>query len=170
MKPMTDPVARVGGALPHCDQRVLHRPGTCRYCDEHPEMQATRMIWGIAYTGESPKVGELPCPSDAIRGQAGAHVWLGNQPEQLGESPAQLIHWVPDEEIPLYPLEHAHPTDDLAERLRPIQLNAVPAIRPAVSTGEFDIRPTTRITREQRKRVLEEVRRQRPWWKRLFGG
>lgn len=68
------------GTVPHCDARVLHAPGECRYCDEHSRWQALRVVWGIAFTGHEPVEGQLPCPSDARRGLAGAHVWPGNQP------------------------------------------------------------------------------------------
>lgn len=40
--------------FPHCDQRVLHAPGLCRYCDRHPEWQKLREKWGIAFTGQLP--------------------------------------------------------------------------------------------------------------------
>lgn len=38
--------------FPHCDSRVLHGPGECRYCDSHPEWQELRQAWGIAFTGQ----------------------------------------------------------------------------------------------------------------------
>lgn len=66
--------------FPHCDQRVLHKPGTCQFCDAYPDRQELRKDWKIAFTGETPKDGELPCPSDAARGRGGAHVWGGNRP------------------------------------------------------------------------------------------
>lgn len=28
------------GTPPHCDGRVIHAPGACRYCDARPELQA----------------------------------------------------------------------------------------------------------------------------------
>lgn len=68
------------GIAPHCDQRVLHAPGECEYCGDRKEWQALRIVWGIAFTGHEPAEGQLPCPSDAARGTAGAHVWPGNQP------------------------------------------------------------------------------------------
>lgn len=37
--------------FPHCDQRILHAPGECQYCDMHPEWQELRQAWGIAFTG-----------------------------------------------------------------------------------------------------------------------
>jgi hypothetical protein len=70
--------------LPHCDQSVLHAPGECVHCDQHPEWQALRVMWGVAFTGH-PVVADtndkVPCPSDYVRGLGGAHSWPGNRPE-----------------------------------------------------------------------------------------
>lgn len=63
--------------FPHCDQRVLHAPGECRYCDMHPEWQALRMAWGISFTGYEPDGKELPCPATHARGD-GVNRWHGN--------------------------------------------------------------------------------------------
>ena len=70
----------LGGVAPHCDQSVLHAPGTCPYCDDRPQWQALRVVWRIAYTGEQPTDGQIACPSDFRRGLGGAHVWPGNTP------------------------------------------------------------------------------------------
>lgn len=75
--------AVVLGAIPHCDSKVLHAPGECRYCDEHEDWQALRTIWRIAFTGHPPATGEQPCPSDAARGLHGAHCWAGNRPSNV---------------------------------------------------------------------------------------
>ena len=69
---------------PHCDQRILHAPGECEYCDRRPEWQALRTSWGIAFTGHKP--GEdawvtMPCPADFNRpaGSPSDHrQWYGN--------------------------------------------------------------------------------------------
>lgn len=66
--------------FPHCDSRVLHAPGTCTFCDKHPDWQELRRVWGIAYTGNLPTESENLCPSDRVRGIGGAHVWGGNRP------------------------------------------------------------------------------------------
>jgi hypothetical protein len=75
------------GPFPHCDSSVLHAPGECTYCDRHPEWQALRRAWGIAYTGHEPidypGWREVPCPSDQRRGRHGAHVWGGNRPTNI---------------------------------------------------------------------------------------
>jgi hypothetical protein len=71
---------------PHCDQRVLHAPGVCEYCDRHPERQELRRAWGIAFTGEAPTTSgwtrQLPCPADFNRPAGGPNDhrrWHGNQ-------------------------------------------------------------------------------------------
>lgn len=83
--------------FPHCDSAVLHAPGECEYCDRHPDWQALRLVWGIAFTGHAPtdvdptyaQAGrQLPCPSDARRGIGQAHTWGGNRPTNV--DPAQL--------------------------------------------------------------------------------
>jgi hypothetical protein len=63
--------------FPHCDARVLHAPKTCDYCDQHPEWQALRVAWGIAFTGWTPEGSELPCPADHSRGD-NHKLWGGN--------------------------------------------------------------------------------------------
>ncbi len=63
---------------PHCDQRILHAPGECRYCDKHPEWQELRFLWGIAFTGYEPEGTELPCPADHAR-PGKAQVWGPNR-------------------------------------------------------------------------------------------
>jgi len=53
--------------FPHCDQRILHKPGTCAYCDGHPLWQQLRDAWGVAFTGEAPVGDQVPCPADHAR-------------------------------------------------------------------------------------------------------
>lgn len=67
--------------FPHCDARVLHAPGECRFCDMHKDWQDLRVTWNIAFTGHQPEAGQKPCPSDEARNLAGAHVWAGNVPQ-----------------------------------------------------------------------------------------
>ena len=62
---------------PHCDSRVLHAPGECEYCDGHPDWQALRVRWGIAFTGYEPVDDELPCPAWYARGEK-SQMWSGN--------------------------------------------------------------------------------------------
>ena len=81
--------------FPHCDQRILHAPGECEYCDAHHDWQALREAWGIAFTGHQPGVGryskELPCPADFNRPQgstADHRRWGGNKPTTARGNPA----------------------------------------------------------------------------------
>lgn len=63
--------------FPHCDARILHAPGECKYCDAHPDWQYLRQVWNISFTGYTPEGVELPCPADYARGEAHAK-WGGN--------------------------------------------------------------------------------------------
>lgn len=65
--------------FPHCDTAILHAPGVCDYCDDHPDWQQLREAWGIAFTGDAPKVRQLPCPSDFRRPGGVNQMWSGNQ-------------------------------------------------------------------------------------------
>lgn len=65
--------------MPHCDQRVLHSPGTCKYCDEYPEWQDARNMWDINFTGEHDPNKTL-CPSEAKRDIDTIERWPGNRP------------------------------------------------------------------------------------------
>lgn len=67
---------------PHCDERVLHAPGECVFCDAHPAVQKAREFAGVNFTGHTDP-DKAPCPSDAVRGVAGAHVWGGNHPATM---------------------------------------------------------------------------------------
>jgi hypothetical protein len=62
---------------PHCDQRVLHAPGECEFCDEKPSWQAARKVWGIDFTGDH-KDGNLPCPAQTKRSLDTIEKWEGN--------------------------------------------------------------------------------------------
>lgn len=70
--------------FPHCDARVLHAPGECEFCDMHPEWQALRVSWGIAFTGYEPEGSELPDPATHARGLDNVHRWYGNTPHPKG--------------------------------------------------------------------------------------
>lgn len=82
------------GHTPHCDFKVLHRPGECRYCDSFPEWQELRELWGIAFTGHAEDTVEaydrqgrkyrktlIRCPSEQERPVEVIHQWRGNAPE-----------------------------------------------------------------------------------------
>lgn len=68
------------GQFPHCDQRILHAPGECEYCDNHQEWQELRVAWGIAFTGYEPDTEkkELPDPATHARGSKSLNAWGGN--------------------------------------------------------------------------------------------
>ena len=65
------------GPFPHCDQRILHAPGECEFCDMQGDWQELRQAWGIAFTGYEPEEKELPCPADYARGDNHTK-WYGN--------------------------------------------------------------------------------------------
>lgn len=65
------------GQFPHCDARILHAPGDCEFCDRHPEWQALRFAWTIAFTGYAPEDKELPDPATYARGET-INRWQGN--------------------------------------------------------------------------------------------
>jgi hypothetical protein len=64
--------------MPHCDQRVLHAPGECDHCDEYPELQDAREMWGINYTGHRDE-DKLMCPAEMHRVLGTINQWPGNQ-------------------------------------------------------------------------------------------
>lgn len=66
-----------GMPMPHCDQKVLHSPTVCKFCDQYPEAQALRQWWYINYTGEHDP-GKAPCPSTHLRTEAQVSHWPGN--------------------------------------------------------------------------------------------
>jgi len=65
--------------FPHCDQLILHAPGSCDHCDSHPDWQALRIAWEINFTGEEDPQ-KAPCPSAKYRPAYLAHRWHGNHP------------------------------------------------------------------------------------------
>jgi len=66
--------------FPHCDVLVLHAPGTCQYCDAHPEWQQLRQVWRINFTGRD-CMDRTQCPAEARRGLRTVHAWPGNRPD-----------------------------------------------------------------------------------------
>lgn len=83
----------------HCDNRVLHGPGECEYCDKYPEAQQQRMDLGVLFTGEIGPgqeqygVGYYPCPAEHARGTESLYAWGGNQPHGEGVTDAQIEHY-----------------------------------------------------------------------------
>jgi hypothetical protein len=75
-------------AAPHCDSRVLHQKGECRYCDEYPDWQEAREAWGINFTGKAdPNL--QPCPSERARTLETIERWPGNRPAPVGGGPLE---------------------------------------------------------------------------------
>lgn len=70
--------------MPHCDQLILHSPGTCEYCDRHVDWQAYRAAAGIAFSDMSAadvaSNGLAPCPSTYRRSAEARDRWGGNVP------------------------------------------------------------------------------------------
>lgn len=64
-------------AMPHCDQRVLHAPGECQYCDMYPEWQDARKMWNINFTGHNDS-DKTTCPSEQRRPIETINKWYGN--------------------------------------------------------------------------------------------
>lgn len=65
--------------FPHCDASVLHRPLSCQYCDEYPDLQAYREGARINFTGEDDPA-KVPCPSLYFRDLDSIERWHGNVP------------------------------------------------------------------------------------------
>jgi len=63
---------------PHCDMKVLHAPGECEYCDQHPDWQELRETWGVNFTGHSEE-GKTQCPAERERDLNTINRWGGNQ-------------------------------------------------------------------------------------------
>ena len=82
VKPEIEKPFRFITQFPHCDQRILHAPGECNYCDENPNWQELRVAWGIAFTNYEPEGTELPCPANYARGDL-VNKWGGNQAKKF---------------------------------------------------------------------------------------
>lgn len=67
--------------FPHCDPRILHPKGQCKYCDESG-LQEVREAWNINYTEEKQNENKLPCPAIEARGLDGCQQWRGNVPKK----------------------------------------------------------------------------------------
>lgn len=65
---------------PHCDPLVLHRPGSCKYCDGYPAVQRNRQRAHVRFTGEESPASYAPCPSELHRSADLIHEWPGNRP------------------------------------------------------------------------------------------
>jgi hypothetical protein len=63
---------------PHCDQSILHAPGTCEYCDDYPDWQEYRQVARINFSNENDP-DKAPCPSLAFRTAEVRDRWGGNR-------------------------------------------------------------------------------------------
>jgi hypothetical protein len=81
---------RLGTAIkfPHCDALILHSPGTCQFCDLHPDWQALRSAQGIAFSDDTDEIVQrhslVPCPSTYRRSAEIRDRWHGNVPATRG--------------------------------------------------------------------------------------
>lgn len=78
---------RERAAAPHCDELILHAPGECDVCDQYPDWQRLRRMWGVAFTGHEPIGNELGCPAERRRRYSILNLWPGNK-AKLKETPA----------------------------------------------------------------------------------
>lgn len=67
--------------FPHCDDKVLHARGTCRYCSSgrYARLHELRRRFGIGYTGAALEAGQEACPSEAFRPVDVIDRWPGNR-------------------------------------------------------------------------------------------
>ena len=78
------------GRFPHCDHRIVHKPGECAVCDEYaPMLQYLRHMWNINYTGHHDIQNErgdtmLPCPAEVARPLRILNKWYGNTAKPVG--------------------------------------------------------------------------------------
>jgi len=83
--PWSDPrdEERNGAPFPHCDELVLHRPGTCDVCDLYPRSQGARLWMGVAFTNDPipHPLGFMGCPALERRGIGVINSWYGNRPQ-----------------------------------------------------------------------------------------
>lgn len=81
--------SEIRAQFPHCDDKVLHAPGECQYCDHYPEAQEQRIRDLVNFTGHY-AVGFALCPSEERRSLQTIEAWPGNQPTGLSAAHAAL--------------------------------------------------------------------------------
>jgi len=64
---------------PHCDEKILHAPGECIYCDDYPDWQRLRKVWNINFTGHN-DIEKTICPAEQRRSLEIINKWGGNRP------------------------------------------------------------------------------------------
>ena len=94
-------ITKGGASHPHCDDRILHRPGKCWACDLYPERQALRVKFSIRYTGDDPLAMPVwPCPAEMARPAESLNHWYGNVARTQAE--ADEDHRRLEEELKAY--------------------------------------------------------------------
>lgn len=68
---------------PHCDQRILHAPGTCVYCDKYPDWQEHRETAGINFSNTNDP-DRVACPSTQTRTAEVRDMWPNNRAHPNG--------------------------------------------------------------------------------------
>ncbi|SRR5258708_24877162 len=63
--------------FPHCDSKILHKPGECEYCDGHPDWQELRTLWNVNFTGHY-DLDKMLCPAEQYRDKSVMDQWSGN--------------------------------------------------------------------------------------------
>jgi hypothetical protein len=133
----------------HCDNRVLHSPGYCSYCDDHgEEAQRQRLRLGVSFTNQ-PDRGKYPCPALTSRSEESINGWGGNQPHGPGVPQEDIDHFAEIER----PSSHLMYGDTRARHAGSENPWGFPeeAIRPGDKTV-----PGGDVTWDE------------PWWKRIF--
>jgi hypothetical protein len=111
------------GQFPHCDQRVLHAPGECEYCDQRPDWQALREAWGIAFTGHIPKA-YLPKCDEPFTYEAGGEIQRCKRARGHPGRPVDGFHYLgghsaaPEQERMPCPADFARPPGSDADHRR----------------------------------------------------
>ena len=85
------------GQFPHCDALILHAPKQCAYCDEHPDWQALRVLWGINFTGEHDPA-KAPCPAERLRPMQIIDHWHNNRARPKDEPQDRFERLLKDDE------------------------------------------------------------------------
>jgi hypothetical protein len=66
----------------HCDELVIHAPLQCKFCDQFPELQQSRIQDRVNFTGEHDPT-KKPCPAEQRRSLKTINKWHGNRPEDV---------------------------------------------------------------------------------------
>jgi hypothetical protein len=67
----------------HCDARIIHKPGECKYCDQYgTKQQDNRIKYRVCFTNHTPESETSgyyihPCPAMFARGET-VNSWHGN--------------------------------------------------------------------------------------------